>query len=578
MADALDALLAARASGTSVSPSMAPSSDSLDSLLSARSAEAPTTPKTETTFGQDVMQQLGNFGAGALRGAGSIGATLLTPVDAAARALGVNNSVIGRTDRRQAMDEALGGMGAQTNSFGYGAGKLTGELAGTAGAGGVAANGVRMAAPFLGAAASTAEALATAIGSSGMRTNAVQSILGNLLTRTAGGAISGGLTAGLVNPADTGSGALIGGALPGAMQLAGKAGSTIRNAFVSAPQDAQAIAQKMTTARAASDLGYVIPPADLQPGITSELLSGLSGKIKTAQVASARNQGVTDSLAKSALGLPSDALLTNDTLQGIRNTAGQAYQGIKGAGIVTTDKAYNDALDKIASGYKSAGDSFPGLASNPVSDLVDGLRVGNFDSGGAIDMVKILRGQADKAYMGGDKALGKATKDAAGAIEDQIGRHLESIGDTKGLEAFQAARRDIAKTYSVQKALNPSTGNVSAQSLATQLNKGKPLSGDLLSIAQFGQAFPKASQALKETPKSFSPLDFAVAAGLSGSTMNPLGLAGIIARPGVRSLLLSSPVQSQALRQGGLLGNSGSQLGGLLNDEFYRAAPLLGSQ
>lgn len=39
------------------------------------------------------------------------------------------------------MDAALGQLGAETDSFGYGAGKLAGEIAGTAGAGGVLARG-----------------------------------------------------------------------------------------------------------------------------------------------------------------------------------------------------------------------------------------------------------------------------------------------------------------------------------------------------------------------------------------------------------------------------------------------------
>ena len=63
----------------------------------------------------------------------------------------------------------------------------------------------------------------------------------------------------------------------------------------------------------------------------------------------------------------------------------------------------------------------------------------------------------------------------------------------------------------MQKALNEQTGNVSAQQLAKDLAKGRPLSGDLLTVAQMGQAFPKATQALKEAPKAVSPLDFAVA-------------------------------------------------------------------
>ena len=50
--------------------------------------------------------------------------------------MGVQNDFIGRTDRRQAMDQALSGMGADTESLAYGGGKLGAEIAGALGAGG----------------------------------------------------------------------------------------------------------------------------------------------------------------------------------------------------------------------------------------------------------------------------------------------------------------------------------------------------------------------------------------------------------------------------------------------------------
>jgi hypothetical protein len=96
------------------------------------------------TIADQAKGLLGNLAAGAVRGAGSIGATILTPVDAAARALGVQNDFIGRTDRREAMDGGLREMGADTDSLAFKGGKLGAEIAGTAGVGGALANGVRV--------------------------------------------------------------------------------------------------------------------------------------------------------------------------------------------------------------------------------------------------------------------------------------------------------------------------------------------------------------------------------------------------------------------------------------------------
>lgn len=164
---------------------------------------------------------IGNLLAGAVRGAGSIGATIMAPLDAAARAAGIQNSFIGRNDRRQSMDDALGGMGADTRSLAYGAGKIVAEIAGTAGVGGTLAKGLTF-----------APKLAAAVASGGMYAPGA-----NLATRMAGGAINGGASAAMVNPGDAELGAAIGAALPpvvkGVGMLGGKATQAVNGALLS---------------------------------------------------------------------------------------------------------------------------------------------------------------------------------------------------------------------------------------------------------------------------------------------------------------------------------------------------------
>lgn len=311
-----------------------------------------------------------------------------------------------------------------------------------------------------------------------------------------------------------------------------------------------AAAPRMAAAQAGAREGYVVPPADLQPGMATELISGLSGKIKTAQAASAKNQGVTNDLAARALGLQPGQQITPDVLQAVRTGAGQSgYAPIRSAGQVTADATYTKALDAIAGQYQGAARSFPGAARNPVMEMVDGLRQPKFDAGDALDMVKVLRETADKAYRTGDTGLGKASKAAATALEEQIDRHLTAAGNKGALQAFRAARQDIAKTYTVQKALNPATGDINAAALVRDLQKGKPLTGDLRTIAEFAAAFPKATQALKEAPKAWSPLDAMAGAGGIGMG-SPALLAAAAGRPAARSLLLSAPYQAAAMRGG----------------------------
>jgi hypothetical protein len=362
-----------------------------------------------------------------------------------------------------------------------------------------------------------------------------------------------GATAGLLAPSTSTKETLtnvtlggLGGA--GGQAVANKVPALLQSRVNKAVAGQTANAQKFGAAQAAAKAGYVIPPADLEPGVLSEAASAFSGKIKTAQVASQKNQLVTDGLARKAIGVAPDAPLNADALQAIRQQAAQqGYAPIRSAGTVNADKQFFDTLDKIAATQQGASKSFPGIGENGVVDLVEKLKQPAFDAADAIDATKVLREAADKAYRAGDAGLGKANKAAADAIEGALERHLQAVGNPDALKAFRDARTLIAKTYSVQKGLNSQTGNVSANKLAEQLAKGNPLSGDLRTIAETAQAFPKATQSLKEAPKQLSPLDMVVAAGGVASG-NPL-MAAWLGRPLARNALLSGPVQARALQQ-----------------------------
>jgi hypothetical protein len=331
--------------------------------------------------------------------------------------------------------------------------------------------------------------------------------------------------------------------------------------------------QKTAAARAASNAGYVIPPEDLGQGggLVTKILSGVGGKIKTAQVASESNQPITNDLARKALGLGPNDPLDMSTLAAVRNAAGQAYDVVKGTGTVTADPTYMKALDGIASKFTTAAKAFPGAVKTDIPDVVAALKQPSFPADAAVDMTKILRSKADTAFAGGDKDLGGAMKQAADAIEGMLDRHLQAQGLPDALQQFRDARQLIAKTYSVQKGLNPTTGDVAAGALVKQLEKGKPLSGDLLTIAQTGQSFPKATQALKESPKSISPLDVAFA--LSHAAGGKLGnLLTLGARPAARSIMLSSPMQNAALNAAGTPAPANAMLRLMSNEDLMLPA------
>jgi len=360
-----------------------------------------------------------------------------------------------------------------------------------------------------------------------------------------------GTTSALMTPTNTGEtgsdlyknvgqnvalGTVLGGAIPAAGQLP----SMLRG-----KQPSQQMVDAITKAR---DLGYVIPPTQANPSALNRFMEGVAGKISTAQNASARNQEITNKLAAKALGLADDTAITPQVLADLRSTAGDAYKNLGLSGQVITDKSYLNALDDIAKPFVVASKGFPNATPSPVLDLVESLKSPSFDATAAIEKVRQLRTAADDAFRSGNTDVARASKSAATAIENALEGHLSKTNQTDLLNKFRDARQLIAKTYSVEKAANPTTGTIDAKKLAAQLQRGKPLSKELKDIAQFSQAFPKASQtteAMGSLPQ-LSPLDYA--AGLIGGvSTGGAGAGAILARPALRAIALSSPVQNRLL-------------------------------
>ena len=316
----------------------------------------------------------------------------------------------------------------------------------------------------------------------------------------------------------------------------------------------------MQAAKEAQEAGYVIPPTQVKPSLLNRFLEGASGKITTAQNASFRNQQVTNQLAAKSLGLPEDTVITTEVLNNIRSNAGKAYENLGATGTIKTSPKFIQALDNIKP-YKDAVEAakdFPTADKSPIIDVIDSLKTPSFNVNSALAKINVLRGEADLAYKAGNSNLGKANKEASQVLENTIENYLANTKQTDLLNKFREARQTIAKTYSVEKALNPATGTIDAKKLAAQLQKGKPLSGELKEIGKFGTAFPTAAQTTERMGSlpQISPLDVggAVLTGggayLSGSgAETPATFAALLARPTLRAAALSRPVQSRLTNQ-----------------------------
>lgn len=303
------------------------------------------------------------------------------------------------------------------------------------------------------------------------------------------------------------------------------------------------------TLREAREAGYVIPPTSAKPTIVNKLTEGLAGKAATAQAASARNQEVTNELTRKALGLGKDTPITPQALKDLRTTAGKVYEQIGDTGDIVPDAQFLEDLTQLGRGADEIASAFPGAnvgATKQIGEVVDSLLQEKFSSKAALQYLRELRKQASGNLSGinaadpAKQALGMAQREAAATLEDLIGRHLDAQGMTDVAQSFNQARRVIAMSHSVENALNETTGNVIAGKLGQQMARGKPLSGELETAAQFARAFPKASKEITESMPGISPLDWAMSIGGAIAANHLAPLAGVMARPAARTALLSN--------------------------------------
>jgi len=309
------------------------------------------------------------------------------------------------------------------------------------------------------------------------------------------------------------------------------------------------------TIRAGQSEGLVTTPGSVTPSGQNVLLERMAGKTALQQKAASRNQPEIDRLARRAVGIPADGDLTRANMQDIRRQEYQTgYVPITRIGPVATDAAFTQSLDDVLAAYTGPGRSFPNAIPQPVADLVNNYRVGQFNSGDAVGATRTLR-EASRANMArGDNELGLAQRAISNALEDQIERALQTAGNPNAqalLDQFRASRQRMAISHSVQDAIIENGGSVNARALANDLQtRGRYFSGDLALIARF--------------------------ANISRPTMTPPGSSGT---PGAGGVLGTSLGSGGGALIGGLFGGiPGASVGAMAGAVAPRAVQLAAQQ
>lgn len=330
----------------------------------------------------------------------------------------------------------------------------------------------------------------------------------------------------------------------------------------------QANAVRDATLRAAQQEGYVVTPGSISPTGKNILAERIAGKTHLEQLASVQNQTVTDKLARRAVGIPENTPLTSEGMQQIRKFEfDRGYAPLNKVGTVPTDAAFLDDLVNIESKYVGAAGSFPGAVPEAVEKLVKNYTVDKFDSADALKATKTLREQAKGNFRSGDTSLAQAQIAVANALENQIERALTAANNPKAaqmLEQFRLSRQRMAISHTVEDAIREGGGSVTAAKLARDIQSGKYVSGDLKTIAEFANVFPRVTQTPSQigTPAAGTILGRGLGGAVGGGVgylMGGGGGAGVgagagalapeMVSAGMRNYLLSSMAQQRMLPQ-----------------------------
>jgi hypothetical protein len=530
----------------------------------------------EPSMIDSVKQGAGNLVAGAVRGAGSIGASILYPVDKALdlvdRARGISDSgvkglVTGekrltRNEQRRAdMDAGLQSMGADPDSLLYKGGKLAGEIAGTAGAGGAVANVLGRSSAIAAAAPNVLRAISTSGMSGGAATG-----IANPLVRAIGGGVSGAVSAGMVDPETAGTGAAVGAALPGALKVAGIAGRGIGSAASKAgraivPQaspDVAALAQR------AQQLGIDVPVDRI---VNSKPLNALAASLNyvpfSGRAATEANMAKgLDTAVSRTFGQNSD-----NVTQALRKAAddlGKQFDSVLQANTVKMTPTFKQALaDAETQANSELGSEAASVIRKQIAAIQTKGVTGEIDGQTAYNIKKAL------------DRIGGGSSDAAFYARDLKKQLMAALNDSLGpaeAAAFAKTRQQYGNMLALENlAQNGAEGGISAARLANMKNIGN---ADLQELADIAAQFMRTRESPHGALQRLVIGGAATAGG--GISALPVVAGTAVAGRGANMLLNSQAAKNAAL---GVRGSPNALSRLLANPDAaqmgYRVAPVL---
>ena len=468
--------------------------------LSAAPAQAQPTP----SLGESLGRQAGLTGRYLLEGALSPVDLLQAPVRGAINLALPKNRQLQPVSAGGSLANALG-LPQPEGATERVVGDVSRALAGTGATAGI--TGLAQPLSQVGRAAQTAltsnmpTQAASAIGGAGAG-GITRELDGGVIPQTIASVLGGFGGAGLVKP-----------------QSIGKSPQQILNA----PRD--------KVLKEAQKAGYVALPSDVGAGRIPRTLETVSGKFKAEELASARNQQVTNNLTRKYLGIDETTPLTTDTLDTLRERAGAVYQQ---ASELPAGKVAETTTRSLATGGKTTTPVFKTGA-----ELIEEIKLARDDARAAW---KAFNFGTDKPTQARNAAMSADTR--VQTLEAQLEQLAKQNKQPQLLNELKKARQEIAKIYTVEKATNPITGMVDAKTIGKQIDKKAPITGDLALVGKFAKTFPKVNKPVAEAPNPFSIYDV-IGGSYGAGAGNPLLLGLPLGRVGSRYLMESPSFQQR---------------------------------
>lgn len=275
------------------------------------------------------------------------------------------------------------------------------------------------------------------------------------------------------------------------------------------------------TLNEARDIGFLVVPEGV--------VASASGRNALVRTVEQKNQRNLDRIARESLGLEDKYPLSFKSLREYRTKEyNLGYAPFKSMKPFDLDKEYLDDLmeakKKAGSGWDKRSDVDQFIASQLPEDMLDGANV--------VERIKELRDRANTNFNADSvekKSLAAVEKASAEALEGLLARKLrEQMGTSpegaaraeQVLQRFQESRKKIAIAHTIGNAVIEGKGQLDINKLASALQGGAYMTGNLEKAARFGNVYTSSK------PDKLRQMPFSYTVGLAsgGAAASALGL------------------------------------------------------